>query len=192
MLFYLCYNTLLNLTENHRNLHIMSNITNCAYLPVCFQFYFDGHKNARQNREIGVIVLRRFWESIRSKALHESIVISLTEQFERDLNGPECKTRGSRCIIVHIILTSYVADKPECEDMLSVKRFKTQNLSVTMTSLPNIIPEQLRMQKWGFKALQTSISRCGNWIFGFRERPSQSIYAHCTCCFAKCVSRLDL
>lgn len=57
------------------------------------------------------------------KALHESINYSLENVNKCAVIGLECKTSDNARILNHMMIGSYISDIPECEELLSVKRY---------------------------------------------------------------------
>lgn len=118
--FYPLHMTLINFTEEARRCHIVERRTVVAYLPVTFQHADSDDGNAlstttrTKKRRIGRV---DFLEG-----LHESISFVMTPVIEAALSGLCCATSDVYRFRLHLMMTSYISDNPEAEDMLSVKR----------------------------------------------------------------------
>ncbi|NJK52916.1 MAG: hypothetical protein HC936_08975 [Leptolyngbyaceae cyanobacterium SU_3_3] len=113
--FYPLHITLMNFSEKIRRLQIMSGATVLGYLPVEFHSSSSDNlqANSKSKGQFRVGALR---------ALHECIELCLMPLAEKAQCGHACRTKCGTCIKVHFALTSYIADIPETEDLLGIKR----------------------------------------------------------------------
>lgn len=116
--FYPLHVTLLNFTEEYRRRHIMNGDTIVAYLPVRYDIknvQDDGEEQrVKENSKVSRLFMLRM--------LHRCIETALEPLREYALKGIIMKTSDGIHLRSHLLLASYVADGPEAEDLLSVKR----------------------------------------------------------------------
>lgn len=115
--------TLLKFSKNQRWRHITTRKTIYAYLPVHF----------RNENDISVVKDSNFNNLPRSKngvsrfaalePLHECAELNLKNVIQCTLQGLTCRSANTAEILFHIVLTTYVADKPDSEKTLSIKRW---------------------------------------------------------------------
>lgn len=111
--FFLLHVILLSFSEEQRRVHIKSDWTVWAYLPVHFESTnwnkISGDHEVSMKREKKNSKTREdvLWD------LHESTHFSLNNVKRTDLNGFQCKTVGNHHILIHLMLSSYIADIPE-------------------------------------------------------------------------------
>lgn len=122
--FYPLHITLLNVSEEFCESHIVKSKTVFAYLPVTFEASHTGNSSGnflqyKHNSNINFL-----------KTIHESITFSLENIRQTALVGIDCKTTDGHEIGFYFIILSYnyVADILEREDMLSFKRRSRSSL----------------------------------------------------------------
>lgn len=126
--FYSLHVTLLNFPENQPRSRILSGRTFCLYFPAEHQ-----RKDERASTTRGSNNVRNEHSKVISKTeilqnLNESISLSLEALIEIAVKELKFKTSDRTEILFHLILSSYIVDLPESEDMFSMKR-GTQTIS---------------------------------------------------------------
>lgn len=115
--FYPLHVTLVNFLEDWRRQHICEGRTVTAYLPVGFltqeKLDISTGSGKRKKRVTRLELLR---------ALHECVEFVLKPLSSKALTGASFTTSDLLHYRVHFMLSSYIADLPEAEDMCSVKR----------------------------------------------------------------------
>ena len=120
--FYPVHINFLNFKERVRREHISSGRSIFAYLPVQYNISNDEEiiKNIEVNeRKKGNKYVRRVQVL---KALHECMNFSLQELKKNAKIGISVQTKDDLNLHAHIMLSSYIADLPEAEDMTGIKR----------------------------------------------------------------------
>lgn len=112
--------TLLNVSEERRQSHIVSERSICAYLPVQFQHTENIPKNIRTEASNETNTKKSRTNILED--LHESIITCMRSLARAAVPGLTCRSADRTDILFHTPLTSYMADTPECEDMHLVKR----------------------------------------------------------------------
>lgn len=110
--FYPLHINLLNYREAERRSHITDGRTVFAYLPVRFDASQD-HVDGKKPHFDRVDFIR---------ALHHAIEFVLEPLGCDALRGASVKTADEKRLRLHFVLSSYVSDTPEAEDLLGVKR----------------------------------------------------------------------
>lgn len=119
--FYPIHITLLNFTETTRRKHICDGRTVFAYLPVNFSrcdcsAEADPDQCKCDNKQ------KKFKRVDFLQSLHESIHFALQPLLRTALTGISALTSERFHIRLHFIISSYLCDTPEAEDLLAVKR----------------------------------------------------------------------
>ena len=122
--FYPLHITLLNFTEEERREQITSRRSVVAYLPVEFLPVVEEDESYEVTR-YGITSWKKS-HSIRRhdklSCLHECVEKCVEPLSNEALRGIAACTRDRSMLHCHFLLSSYIGDLPECEDMLSVKR----------------------------------------------------------------------
>lgn len=119
--FYPIHVTLLNFTEGARRSHICEGRTLFAYLPVTFC-------GCDCSTDAGIDLCKCRAKEKRVKrvdfleALHDSINFSVEPLARTALSGMPSVTLDGIHLRMHLVVSSYLCDTPEAEDLLAVKR----------------------------------------------------------------------
>ena len=108
--FYPLHLLLLNLTESKRRKMITSGASIISYLPIKFESKSEENLSSKFTR---IQLLQ---------ALHKSIEYFFLGIIDAALPGISVVTEDKKKIRFHLVLASYVADIPESEDLVGVKR----------------------------------------------------------------------
>lgn len=118
LFFYPLHVTLLNFTEEWRRANISSGRTIVAYLPV-----HNEPLNETKNTPTNAIQIpSKITRLLSLRALHSSINNALQPLAEASFCGLSVQTSDGFRLRLHFMMASYVADLPETEDLLSLKR----------------------------------------------------------------------
>lgn len=127
--FILCplHVTLLNFSEEQRRVYMKSDMIVCAYLRIHFDWTFSNTKNKDHEFRKKKKISSRTREHVL-RALHQDIRSSQNNLKRAALKDLKCRTIDNNHVLLHLMLFSYIADIPDSQNFLSVRR-GTRSLS---------------------------------------------------------------
>lgn len=137
--FYPLHITVLSLTEEARRGHIISGSTICPYSPILSTFeksfqIQSSRKPHSQTSKTRVSARLATYQTIR-----ESAYFRLRNDADVSFREFSCTVIDIKAVFFHVMLTFYVVDTTECEEVLFIKRVTKAYLSCNTSLIQNSI-----------------------------------------------------
>lgn len=116
--FYPIHLNLLNFKESFRRENISSGRSIAAFLPV--EYHFSNDEDVTHKKGVTGFKLTKRVHQL--KALHQSVNYCMEALKPKAIVGIPMTTSDGSSLHTHVLVSSYIADLPEAEDMTGIKR----------------------------------------------------------------------